>query len=1266
MATLVFSSLGASLGSSALGGVIGTSLGAIAGRAAGALFGRKLDNKLFGSKSRAPKEKQLDGMRVTTARTGEPIPEIYGRFRIAGQVIWAGNMRSYRADGRLQYSLSIALALTQGVVHRIGRVWADGKLVQLNPDSYRFYRGSEDQEQDPHIAVIEGKENTPRYAGLCYILFENLKLEDFGNRIPNFEFEIFRHANTQAQFEMRDIVSAVCLIPGTGEYALSTSQIYLDQGQGIRYPVNTARPGAGNDFSHSLTQLVADLPRLKSASLIVSWFGDDLRADHCLVEPRVEQSKIEGNIAWSVCGATRKTANLTSKAGDSPLYGGTPSDQSVIEAIKALRAAGKEVMFYPFILMDIPAGNTKRSPYEPGAFQPALPWRGRITGPLAPEYRDGPDDRRATKAAVEKFLGEVRVEDFIIHGDQLTYQGPERWSYRRFILHYAHLCKLAGGADQFLIGSELRGLSWLQDQDGGFPFVDGLIRLAREVRAILGPDTKISYAADWSEYFGFHPQSNPGDVYFHLDPLWADDAVDFIGIDNYMPLSDWRHESPHADQGFGSIYNLDYLTKNVAGGEGYDWYYKDQFERRKQTRSPIIDGHDEEWVWRYKDLKGWWSNPHFNRIEGKRARKPSPWIPQSKPFLFCEYGAAAIDLSTNQPNKFLDAKSSESALPHYSKGTNDNFIPQQYAKAINRYWRVRENNPISALYNGPMVDIDRAYYWCWDTRPWPEFPGRPDIWSDCENFGSGHWISERVNLPSLANVVAEICAPLGENRIDTSRLYGLMRGAAFRGNENMRQKLEELMSAHGFVAFFRGNKIHFMSLGFFAPAKIDEGRLLAGAQGARVTTHYSLGPERISALELRYADADGEYEQISQIARKPDARCNDRQIISLSSVLAEEEADGLAKYLLENAVASSKRISFSLPPSEHRFRCGDSITLPNSHPGEIYMIERIEKGISQSYEALRVPGAPLSQGTSLPRLSQKPFAAGPPLSAFFEASWLRGNQLYAAFGARPWNGPIELSIISGNGQKLKPLAIIPYPSTMGTLSQALTKGQAGRRQNSSVEIHLTSGEIDDWLQGDECFGYAAIGEENGAKWEVIGFERVKRLGQWRYELGGIIRGAYASEENLRAWQKGAMIVLLDENLIAIPDTLLGANERHHLLIRQLNNLDASEQEIWVDDPVQASAPLPPAALRVSRNRFHFFPRSRADHDDWRGADDQSLYPVNFHILAQKGKETLIDLHTFENSVDISAIANTGEVLFRAAAISPSGRMSHYNEAYFHV
>jgi hypothetical protein len=64
-------------------------------------------------------------------------------------------------------------------------------------------------------------------------------------------------------------------------------------------------------------------------------------------------------------------------------------------------------------------------------------------------------------------------------------------------------------------------------------------------------------------------------VFFHLDPLWSDANIDFIGIDNYMPLSDWRDGFDHADAlaGWPAIYDRAYLQSNITGGEGFDWFY---------------------------------------------------------------------------------------------------------------------------------------------------------------------------------------------------------------------------------------------------------------------------------------------------------------------------------------------------------------------------------------------------------------------------------------------------------------------------------------------------------------------------------------------------------------------------------------------------------------------------------------------------------------------------------------------------------------------
>ena len=76
-------------------------------------------------------------------------------------------------------------------------------------------------------------------------------------------------------------------------------------------------------------------------------------------------------------------------------------------------------------------------------------------------------------------------------------------------------------------------------------------------------------------------------------------------------------------------------------------------------RTPITDGaYGKPWVFRFKDLKGWWENPHYDRPGGVENALPTGWVPQSKPIRFTETGCPAVDKGTNQPNLFFDPKSS--------------------------------------------------------------------------------------------------------------------------------------------------------------------------------------------------------------------------------------------------------------------------------------------------------------------------------------------------------------------------------------------------------------------------------------------------------------------------------------------------------------------------------------------------------------------------------------------------------------------------------
>ncbi|MEM9250096.1 MAG: glycoside hydrolase TIM-barrel-like domain-containing protein, partial [Pseudomonadota bacterium] len=755
MATLLLGAAGAAIGGAVGGSVLGLS-SVIIGRAIGATLGRVIDQRLMGSGSEVVELGKLARYRVTGASEGAPMGRVYARNRVGGQVIWSTrfreSVRKKRVGGKgggggtttrsYSYSVSLAVALGEGPILRVGRVWADGMEIDTSVLDMRVYSGTEDQLPDPLIAAVE-RSAVPAYRGTAYVVIEDMPLADYGNRVPQLSFEVVRPPDAAVvpagAESLSTLVEGVCLIPGSGEYALDTERAVFEAGPGQTKVVNLNSPGRETDFLASLRQLEEEVPTCRSVVLVVCWFGTDLRCGDCEVHPRVESNGDDStSTPWFVCGLSRELAETVPLLEGRPVYGGTPTDQSVIAAISELRARGYHVTFYPFILMEQMSGNTLDDPWSNSGSQAILPWRGRITTSIAPGRPGTPDRSVVAEDEVAAFLGDAERSDFAIDSysgdlEELGNGGrpvvnytrelpepevgedaaPADWGYRRFILHYANVCAAAGGVDAFCVGSELRALTQIRGDGDSFPFVEGLRALADDVRMVLA-DTKIGYAADWSEYFGYHPQDGSGDVYFHLDRLWSNENIDFVGIDNYMPLTDWRDGLNHTDavNGVSSIYEMDYLRAGVAGGEGYDWYYPSSADRDTQNRVPISDGaYGEDWIFRYKDIRGWWENQHFERRAGVRQSTPTDWQPQSKPVWFTEFGCAAVDRATNQPNKFLDPKSSESPLPYFSNGSRDEYLQGQYLRAVVGYWSDPDNNPVSSVYDGPMVDMSKAHVW---------------------------------------------------------------------------------------------------------------------------------------------------------------------------------------------------------------------------------------------------------------------------------------------------------------------------------------------------------------------------------------------------------------------------------------------------------------------------------------------------------------------------------------------------------------------------
>lgn len=1168
MATLVLGAAGAAIGGSIGGAILGVSAATIGGFI-GSTIGSVVDSWIISSL--APTQRiegaRLDNLRITSATEGAVIPRLYGRMRIGGNIVWATDFREETktttqgggkgggGGGKVKtteyfYYASFAVALCEGPITGMGRIWADGKLLDTAGITWRWYPGDESQTADQFITAKMGAANTPAYRGTAYVVFEDLPLGNYGNRIPQLSFEVFRPLADPDTAEGN--VRAVTMIPASGEFAYATQGIRKGSG-GSSEPENLNALTDTADMVVALDRLQAMAPKVESVSLVVAWFGDDLRAANCKVRPGVEvTAKTTTPSAWSVNGVSRANAFLVSRDDqDRPVYGGTPADFAVVQAIQEMKARGLRVTFYPFVLMDVPPGNTLPNPYSDNAAetgQPAFPWRGRITCSPATGYA-GTVDKAATAATqVSALFGAATPASFSVSGQSVSWTGPSGdWGLRRMVLHYAHLCAAAGGVDAFLIGTEMPGLTTIRSGASAYPAMQAYRDLLVDVRSTLGSGTKIGYAADWSEYFGHQPGDGSSDVFFHLDPLWADPETDFIGIDNYMPLSDWRDGFEHADaaEGWPAIYDRAYLQSNIAGGEGFDWFYGSGADRTTQVRTPISDGAaSKPWVFRYKDLRAWWSNPHYDRPGGVESGTPTTWAPQSKPIWFTELGCPAIDRGSNQPNVFFDPKSSESFTPHFSRGWRDDAIQRAYLEATYLWWGAPGNNPMSSVYGGRMVHVPECAAWTWDARPYPFFPALTDVWTDGANWRLGHWLTGRLGAVSLAALVRHLClrAGLPEERVDVTGLWGAVEGYAIGALESPRASITTLSRHFGFDAVETEGVIRFVMRGRAAVASVMHDDLVATREGDVLELTRAQETELPQALKWQVARADEDYDAALVEARRITVDTTRIASESFPMAVPPEEAERRCRRALMEAWTGRETAAFRLPPSRLALDPADVVTLVHDGRQVSLRLVSIADAEARGIEAVRQDreAQDLPPGSPRPSSLSKAVVFGAPEAVLLDLPQLTEDQSqhrpFIAAHATPWPG--EMAVFrspSTDGFEL--LTTFGGRARIGTLVSDFYAGPTSRFDlGNALVIDLLSGTLESITDLTLLGGANVLAVESAPGcWEIVQAGSAELIASGRYRLTRLLRGQRGTEAAMaNPAPAGTRVVVLDDALASLP------------------------------------------------------------------------------------------------------------------------------------
>ena len=458
----------------------------------------------------------------------------------------------------------------------------DGKPFDLANVTHRVHRGDESQEPD---SLIEAKQGERQGAGLSRHRVCRLRAAAArGFRQPHPAILLRGDPPGRRRREEDPRGDAD---PRRDRVRLrSESRCARSIAPGTREAAQPPCRRCGTDWQASLDELQAALPEPRAGGA-----GGDLVRRRSPRRPlHAEAGRSRPRHRDDAGGVERGRTDARDCAARQPARGRRrPSaarrpTRSVIRAIRDLAERGLEVTFYPFIMMDI-AGRTTGCPTPmaarsrrpiPGAARSRRRWRRAQPGSPDKTAGGGRRDR-----GLRRHGGAGRLRARRRHGDlfragrmvvppddpalRLSLQGGGR---RRCLPHRLG----AARADH----AALRAPA---------PIPSSRARDARRRRAARARRRRprSPTRADWSEYFGHQPADGSGDVFFHLDPLWAD-ATSTSSASTTTCRCPTGATATTISTRRRWDYGRDaaYLRANIAGGEGFDWYYA---ERRRPRRA---------------------------------------------------------------------------------------------------------------------------------------------------------------------------------------------------------------------------------------------------------------------------------------------------------------------------------------------------------------------------------------------------------------------------------------------------------------------------------------------------------------------------------------------------------------------------------------------------------------------------------------------------------------------------------------------------------
>ncbi|BDG75485.1 MULTISPECIES: glycoside hydrolase/phage tail family protein [Wolbachia] len=644
--------------------------------------------------------------------------------------------------------------------------------------------------------------------------------------------------------------------------------------------------------------------------------------------------------------------------------------------------------------------------------------------------------------------------------------------YSKFIEHYTSIAKQTK-VEGFIIGSEFAQLTRVKDAKGNYPAVAELVKVAKQVKFQLGKEVNVTYAADWSEYHSY-------DGWYNMDELWSSEFIDVVGIDAYFPLTDGP-EPP-----FG--YSAKDVTGGWSSGVGYDYFYD-----YSKSDPEKIKYNDSEYAW--KNIEKWWSEVHVNPGGSK-----TKWQPKMKKIWFTEYGFPSMNGCTNEPNVFVDKGSIESKYPRYSNG-EVSFLSQKTAiEGTLKKWQSSEM-------------VEKMFLWAWDARPFPYFPNLCDMWADCHNWQTGHWIQGKISQLNVSDVLSDLLQKVGlkGDQFDTSDVKGLLSGYVINDQQPVRSIIKMLRRCYFFDVVEQNSKLKFIQKGrgVTTGIPVDE-------------TVFNHNPKliQLSQLDLNnrinivYFNRNFGYPIDVKYAELP--KQGNAATVEIPLIMEEGEAQNIAEVLLYSSWQERNVYNFKLPIKYAWLLPSDVIAISDGEKRHTMRIIKT-KFESMSIQVMGVGYDPSIYKLSFPSTRSLMLKEYPPshisksIVEMIDLPHIKGN--IASFTLiseeEGWKG--ATLFISYDDKNYKPIASANIQSTYGYVIESTDEG---------ITVVLRFGKLD--VMNPTVL--ALVGKE------VIKFQDAKLIDKNKYKLSNLIRG----QEGTKKYEHtaGEKFILLDDSIIS--------------------------------------------------------------------------------------------------------------------------------------